>query len=47
MILILSCVFLFSDKMMVSIHLTRLFLTEVFVTLRGSSCSDLGHGFYV
>ena len=30
---------------MVSIHLTRLFLTVVFVTFRGSGCSDFGHGF--
>ena len=32
---------------MVSIHLTRLFLTGVSVTLRGSICSDFGHDFYV
>ena len=36
----------FSDKMMVSIHLIRLFDWSC-VTLRGSSCSDFGHDFYV
>ena len=30
---------------MVSIHLTRLFLTGVSVTLRDSSCSDFGPTF--
>ena len=39
--------FWLSYKMMVSIHLTRLFLTGVSVTLRGSGCSDFGHGFSV
>ena len=39
--------FWLSYKMMVSIHLSRLFLTGVSVTLRSSGCSDFGHGFYV
>ena len=37
--------FWLSYKRMVSIHLTRLFLTGVSVTLHGSGCSDFGHGF--
>ena len=37
--------FWLSYKMMVSIHLSRLLLTGASVTLRGSGCSDFGHGF--